>query len=144
MAEPRKKRLSASQEDYLEAILLEVRRRGTARVRDIAARLEVAMPSVTGALKALARRRLIHYSPYEQVTLTDRGRQQAERVAGRHRVLQRFFTEVLGVSRPVAAANACRIEHAVDETILQRMARWLDDAPGGRASGTAPGRRRRR
>ena len=116
-----RKRLTASQEDYLEAILLEIRQRGAARVRDVAGRLQVAMPSVTGALKTLAKRGLVNYRPYELVTLTERGRRLAEKIAGRHRALQAFFTDVLGVDAAAAERNACRIEHAVDDELLARL-----------------------
>jgi len=114
-------KLTASQEDYLEAVLLEVRRNGSARVRDVAARLDVAMPSVTGALKALAKRGLVNYQPYELITLTPRGRRLGEKVAGRHRALREFFTDVLGVEPATAERNACRIEHAVDDDLLERL-----------------------
>ena len=150
----RRKKLTASQEDYLEAILFEVRQSGSARVRDIAGRLGVAMPSVTGALRTLGERGLVNYSPYELVTLSGPGRRLAEKIAGRHRVLHRFFTEVLGVEEALAAENACRIEHAVDEAILERVRRLLAFVAGGgkkflaayrgfcaaQAGGTPPGR----
>lgn len=114
-------RLTSSQEDYLEAIWDLVRQDGSARVRDIAERLAVAMPSVTVALKALASRGLVEYEPYQQVTLTRRGKGQARRITRRHEVLRGFLVEVLDVDDPVAEANACRLEHAVDDAVLQRL-----------------------
>ena len=131
------RKLTASQEDYLEAILALTADRQAARVRDIARRLGVAMPSVTRALKGLARRRLVHYAPYEQVTLTDRGRTLAEGVRGQHRILVRFLTEVLGLDARTANANACRMEHAVDDRVLgqlQRLEEFVSDgSPAARA-----------
>ncbi len=100
---------------------MEIRQRGAARVRDVAGRLDVAMPSVTGALKTLAARGLVNYSPYELVTLTDDGRELAEQVAARHRALAEFFTDVLGIDPAAAERNACRIEHAVDDELLGRL-----------------------
>ncbi len=134
---PKSKKVTASQEDYLEAILLEIRQTGSARVRDIAARLDVAAPSVTGSLKTLAGRGLVNHSPYELVTLTDAGRDLAETVAGRHRVLQEFFTRVLGVDPAAAERNACRIEHAVDEDLLaglRSFVAFVADNPDARKS----------
>ena len=122
----RARKLSASQEDYLEAILSLTRDSGAARVRDIAERLGVAMPSVSGALKALARRKLVHYQPYELVTLSDRGGQLAEGIVRRHGVLRRFLTDVLGMDRPTAEANACRLEHAADDVLLQRLGWFVE------------------
>ncbi len=62
--------LSASLEDYLEAIFQIVAEKPAARVKDIAKKLNVAGPSVTGALQALTERKLINYAPYELITLT--------------------------------------------------------------------------
>ena len=70
--------LSRSLEDYLETILLLVRRKRVARVRDIAKRLNVGMPAVTAALKALSKRKLVNYDPYQVVTLTDRQQRRGQ------------------------------------------------------------------
>lgn len=113
--------LSSTQEDYLEAILVLVQRGHVARVRDIAKALRVGMPSVSTAVKALARRGLVNYDPYQFITLTDRGRAAAEEVSGRHHVLRSFLADVLGLDETVAEANACRMEHAIDEQVLQRL-----------------------
>ncbi len=120
------KTLSASLEDYLEAILLLVRENHVARVRDIAQKVDVGMPSVTAALKALAKRKLVNYDPYQVVTLTDRGRELAEGVSRRHVALRRFLTDVLGLDAEEAEANACRMEHAVDNQLLQRLGRFAE------------------
>jgi DtxR family Mn-dependent transcriptional regulator len=69
----------------------------------------------------LADRGLVHYDPYRQVTLTEPGRQAAEEITDRHRVLRRFLTRVLGVAPSVAEANACRMEHVVDNVVLDRL-----------------------
>ena len=113
--------LSPSLEDYLEAILLAVRKSRVARVRDIAKRLNVGMSAVTAALKALAKQELINYEPYQFITLTDRGREVANEISSRHRVLREFFTDVLGLDDETAEANACRMEHAADEALLDRL-----------------------
>ncbi len=116
--------LSASLEDYLEAIGILVRQHQVARVRDIAAHLKVGMPSVTAALKALSQRKLVNYEAYGFVTLTDEGAAAAESISGRHDDLQRFLGEVLGLDAATAEANACRMEHTVDEAVLARLRRF--------------------
>jgi len=113
--------LTASQEDYLEAILGLIRQTGNARVRDIARRLGVAKPSVTFALQGLARRHLVNYQPYQLVTLTERGTELAEQVRSRHRGLSRFLQDVLDVDEKIAEENACRIEHAVPDGLVRRL-----------------------
>ena len=127
-----RKKLTASLEDYLEAILFVVRQKRVARVRDIAGRVGVGMPSVTAALKTLSERKLVNYDPYQVVTLTDRGREVAEEISDRHFMLRRFLRDVLGLDSESAEANACRMEHAVDGALLERLTRFaefLDTCP---------------
>ena len=131
--------LSASLEDYLEAIFHLVVEKRAARARDIARALAVSRPSVTGALRALAERGLIHYAPYEIITLTRRGRTAARAVIRRHEALRRFFVEVLDVNAKDAESAACRMEHAVPSGILERLIRFLED----RASSHQPASVRR-
>jgi len=129
-----RKKLTRSLEDYLEAILVLVRQHRVARVRDIARRLHVGMPSVTAALKTLTRRKLVNYDPYQVVTLTDLGREQAEAVSMRHETLRRFLTDVLGLDADAADENACRMEHAIDQAVLDRLRQFSDFAEScGRA-----------
>jgi DtxR family transcriptional regulator, Mn-dependent transcriptional regulator len=113
--------LSASQEDYLEAILNVADRSNVARSTDIAVELGVAKPSVTGALKLLAQRGLVNYKPYGCVTLTQNGVSQAGRVAKRHEIIKSFFTEVLGVEMTIAQKAACKAEHLLGPVIISRM-----------------------
>lgn len=113
--------LTPSLEDYLEVIFHLVRENKVARAKDIAERMEVTKSSVTGALKHLAGKGMIHYDPYSFVTLTGRGEARAERIVGRHRALSRFLRETLGLSAKAADDNACRMEHAVDDQALERL-----------------------
>jgi len=118
--------LTKSMQDYLESILFLIRQNRVARVRDVAARLGVGMPAVTAALKVLSRRKLVNYDPYQYVTLTDRGRELAEEVSLRHHALRRFLTDILGLDGATAEANACRMEHAVDHDLLERLMEFVE------------------
>ena len=118
--------LSASLEDYLEAILSLVKGDSEAHVRDIAERLGVTMPSVTGALHSLAERNLVNYRPYGTVTLTGQGHRVAAGVWRRHQVFSEFFRGVLGLEGKLAEKNACRLEHAIDDEVLERLAGYID------------------
>lgn len=128
--------LSASQEDYLETILGLIHKTGAARVRDIAERLRVAKSSVTFALRSLAKHRLVNYEPYQLVSLTDEGRAMAERILRRHETISHFFTDTLGVDARVADADACRIEHAIGDGVMQRLTCFMEFM----ASSLAPAR----
>ena len=113
--------LTSALEDYLEAILGLVRKGHVARVRDIAKQLHVGMPSVTSALHALAKRKLVNYDPYQVITLTPLGEQVAQEISGRHNVIRKFLTDVLGLDGDSAEANACRMEHAIDQEAMERL-----------------------
>ena len=126
MVDTTRPKLTRSQEDYLEAIFALTRQSGAARVRDIAKRLTVTKSAVSAALKSLAKRGLVNYDPYELVTLTERGRVAASRVDWRHRTLKRFLVEVLGIDDERADTNACRMEHAMDDPVLQRLGRMTE------------------
>jgi DtxR family transcriptional regulator, Mn-dependent transcriptional regulator len=117
-------KLSPSLEDYLETVLILVRRGRVARVKDISAHLGVGKSSVTGALKTLAKRGLVNYEPYQFITLTEHGLELAQEVSARHVLLREFLCEVLGLDEDVAEANACRMEHAVDADLLERLGKF--------------------
>jgi len=124
--------LSESLEDYLEAIYQLEREAGSARPADIAARLKVSRPSVTGALRALSDRRLVHYAPYAAVALTSAGRKTAAEVARRHGILKEFLERVLSLPPGQAERAACRMEHVLDAEVLTRFlefARFTDSCP---------------
>ena len=118
--------LSESLEDYLETIFLLIRDRAVARSRDIAERMKVSRPSVTGALQALAERALVNYEPYGYVTLTPAGAAAAQKVLRRHEVLKDFLVKVLAIDAAEADANACRMEHAVSKGVVDRLVEFAE------------------
>jgi DtxR family Mn-dependent transcriptional regulator len=118
--------LSASLEDYLEAIYHIVDEKTAARPKDVSDRLGVSQPSVTSALHALADKRLVKHAPYDIVTLTEEGTRVARRIVHRHDVLREFFVKVLGIDEASAEDSACKVEHAVSEEILERLAQFVD------------------
>jgi DtxR family Mn-dependent transcriptional regulator len=118
--------LSASLEDYLEVIFHLEQSNRVARAKDIADQMNVQRASVTGALKALACRGLINYSPYSYITLTPPGRSIAKDIIRRHDTLKDFFVTALQMEPDDAEANACRIEHAIDPLAIDRLVRFLE------------------
>jgi DtxR family Mn-dependent transcriptional regulator len=118
--------LSASLEDYLEAIYNLLKGKGIARSKDIADRLGVTRASVTSALRNLAQKGLIHYKPYGFITLTEKGIRSAARIARRHRVLHSFFTDILGLEEDMSQKAACRAEHTLGSEIINRLTVFID------------------
>ncbi|MFZ7127299.1 MAG: DtxR family transcriptional regulator [Desulfobacterales bacterium] len=124
MSEPEE--LSASMEDYLEAIYHIVKEKHAARAKDIARSLKVNNSSVTGALRSLSEKGFINYAPYDVITLTPRGTHLAEDVVRRHEALMDFFTKVLCVDESEASEAACKMEHAVSRDIIDRLIRFVE------------------
>ncbi|MDP2898757.1 MAG: metal-dependent transcriptional regulator [bacterium] len=118
--------LSASLEDYLEAIYYLVTENRVARVRDISTRMGVNMSSVTGALRQLSSYNLVHYEPYEVITLTEAGIARAKEQVRRHTIVKNFLLNVLSLDPAVAEDNADRMEHAVDGETLERFVRFAE------------------
>ena len=120
------RKLSASLEDYLEAILNLSAHDKVARSKNIAEALDVSRSSVTGALRTLAEKELVNYKPYGFITLTDRGRAAAQKVARKHNIIKSFFVNVLGVEQDIAGKAACKAEHALGPQIVARLLNFIE------------------
>lgn len=118
--------LSNSQEDYLEAIYTIVEEKQAVRAKDISKRLKVNNSSVTGALKSLSEKGLVNYAPYDVITLTETGRTVAAEVSRRHVLLRKFFIDILGIAYGEAETAACKVEHALSDTIVDRLAKYIE------------------
>jgi DtxR family Mn-dependent transcriptional regulator len=129
------KDLSASLEDYLEAIFNIASRSNVARSKDIARLLGVSRSSVTGALRVLKDKGLANYKPYGYVTLTEEGQAAAAEVVKKHDVLKSFFIKVLCVDPNIAQKAACKAEHALGPNIIIRLLSFIEFVTEGNKSG---------
>jgi DtxR family Mn-dependent transcriptional regulator len=118
--------LSASQEDYLEAIYNVVNKKGAARAKDIARLRKVAASSVTAALRNLVRLGLVNHEPYDIVTLTKRGEELARSISSNHSVFRDFLITVLAIDPETADECACEIEHVIPEEVVKRFRQYLE------------------
>ena len=135
MAKDEKIQLSASLEDYIEAIFNLSGESKVARSKDIAEKLSVSKSSVTGALKLLKEKDLINYEPYGYVTLTKPGQVTAEEIVKKHNVLKSFFVDVLGVETDLAQKAACRTEHTLGPEIIARLLSFIKFVTGNNNNG---------
>ena len=111
---PEKRKIHASGEDYLEAVLILQKQKGTVRSVDVARHLEVTKPSVCNAVATLRDGGFLTMDEDYSLHLTDVGRDVAEQTYEKHR----FFTERLieaGVNPDTAERDACRIEHVISD-----------------------------
>ena len=100
-------------EDNLEVI--------QARIAD---RLRVSRPSVSEMIKRLTEERLILVTE-GHITLTDSGEELAQRVVRRHRIAERFMTDILGLSWALAHREAGRWEHVMSDAVEEAMRQKL-------------------
>jgi len=124
---PRKrKRITVSMEDYIEAIYLLCLKNGHTRVKDIAKKLKVKASSVSEILDKLKERELIEHEKYGLITLTEKGRKVAEEIYHKHQVLLSFLVEVLGVDPKVAEKDACAMEHSISPQTLEKLVAFVE------------------
>ena len=134
--------LTRSVEDYLKSIFHLTNQGGFATTSDIAAMLEIAPPSVSGMVKRLSETGLIEHVPYRGVQLTPQGRRAALQMIRRHRILEVYLTQQLGYDWGDVHEEAERLEHAVSEKLIEKMAGALGDPrydPHGAPIPTAAG-----
>ena len=113
-----------SAENYLETILMLKDRLGQVRSIDIANELSFSKPSVSIAMKNLLTGGYIEMGRDGLITLTDSGREIAERIYERHRLLTRWLVDA-GVDPEIAAQDACRIEHDLSPETFEVIKRYI-------------------
>jgi DtxR family Mn-dependent transcriptional regulator len=114
-------------QDYLKAIHSLGGAEHVVTPVEIAARLQVRAPSVTGMLKRLAEAGLIRYESGHGARLTELGISEARRVIRRHRLLELFLTRVLGLDWSEVDAEADALEHAISPRLEQAIAAHLGE-----------------
>jgi DtxR family Mn-dependent transcriptional regulator len=110
---------------YLEAIYY-IRAEGDAvRSARLADWLSVSRPTVTVALRRMTREGMVRLNAHKEIELTARGDRAAAAIVRRHRIMERWLTDVLGLDWVTADAEAERLEHAVSEVVEETLYRSL-------------------
>ena len=121
-----KKPLTSVMEDYLEAIVELDEDKKAVRVKDIAKRMAVKMPSVSSMLKTLNDRGLVNYEKYEYVELTKDGADIGKEMRRRHEILLRFLTDILKIEFEIADEEACKMEHTLSYSTLESLVSFME------------------
>lgn len=106
---------------YLEAIYYVLAEGEAVRPARLADWLGVSRPTVTSALRRMIRDDMIRFNSRREVELTDAGEQAASAIVRRHRIMERWLTDVLGMDWVGADMEAARLEHAVSDRVAQRL-----------------------
>lgn len=100
----------------------------------IAERMEVSAPTVTEAVKRMERDGYVEHNANREIDLTERGRVLALSLMRRHRMVERWLTDVLGLDWASAHEEAHKLEHAISEVVAERIWRSMgcpDSCPHG-------------
>ena len=116
--------MSEKEEDYLKAIYKIVKRRGFARSVEISEMLDVKPASVTDMLKKLQSKGFIIYEKYRGILLTPRGKEIAEKLYEREKVIEEFF-RIFGVQEENAEIMANKVEHYIDDESFERIEKFV-------------------
>ena len=120
------KALTSVMEDYLEAIFDLDKEKKVVRVKDIAKRMKVKMPTVSCMLRTLNERGLVNYEKYEYVELTKKGEYVGKEMRRRHETLLRFLSEILHVEYNTADGEACKMEHVLSSATLNSLIDFME------------------
>ncbi|MDE6036410.1 MAG: metal-dependent transcriptional regulator [Ruminococcus sp.] len=107
-------------ENYLETILILSQKQPNVHAIDICSYLGYSRPTISIILKKMKEENLVLVDEDNHITLTEKGREVAENIYDRHKVLSELFM-LLGVSHDNAVEDACKIEHDLSEETFGRL-----------------------
>lgn len=113
-------RIQESGEMYLETILLLSQKSGHVRAIDVGEEMGYSKPSVSRAMGLLKNGGFIVVDADGAITLTDAGREIAEKIYARHTLLTKFLIS-LGVDEETASEDACKMEHSISDTSFEAI-----------------------
>ncbi|MBN1403902.1 MAG: metal-dependent transcriptional regulator [Opitutales bacterium] len=114
---------SPTVENYVKEIFLAQQRLGSASVPmgAVAKAMDVTPGTATAMLKSLAQSGLAEYEPRKGARLSDKGRRLALKMIRKHRIIELFLVEQLGLDWGAVHKEAERMEHAISEVVLACM-----------------------
>ena len=119
--------LTKSLEDYLEAIKILSLDKKVVRVKDISELLNVKSASVVNALNILKGKGYIKQEKYGYIELTEKGNKEAKRILKKHKIIFKFLTGILNVSKESAEKDACKIEHIISKETFEKLVKFLEN-----------------
>jgi DtxR family Mn-dependent transcriptional regulator len=106
---------------YLEAIYYMEAEGELVRSARLADWLGVSRPTVTVALRRMTRDGMVRLNGRKEIELAERGRRAAAAIVRRHRIMERWLTDALGLDWVTADEEAARLEHAVSDVVEHRL-----------------------
>lgn len=126
---------SENTEQYLKTIYKLTEDGGAARTNDIAAALEIAPASVTEMLHKLDEQGYIKHESYKGAVLRSKGMKIAKKITRKHRLLERFLADFVGIKGRSTHEQACKMEHALTDEAEHNLCQMMhrpQECPEGR------------
>ncbi|MEA2071249.1 MAG: metal-dependent transcriptional regulator [Asgard group archaeon] len=117
--------LTTREEEYIQIIARISEKKGYAKVKEIAEKLDVSYPSVSEMLNKLKEKGYLDLEPYTPVTLTPKGKKKFQELEKYHEQLTRFLV-CIRVDEEIAFKDACKVEHYLNEETLERLSLFMD------------------
>lgn len=122
-------RIQESGEMYLETILRLSQKSGHVRAIDVGEEMGYSKPSVSRAMSLLKEGGYIVIDRDGAITLTDVGRELAEKIYARHTLLTNFLISI-GVDEETATEDACKMEHSISDKSFEAIQKLVEKNNG--------------
>ena len=123
-------KLTNVQKEYLKTIYLLEKSEKEVRVTDIANKLNKTKPTVNYAINSLKEEKLINYEVYGPITLTNLGKNAAEKVLEAYDIVCLFFTEILKMDKEEAEHEANKIKATLKDETINKLAKYTNETLG--------------
>lgn len=120
------KEISENIEEYLEVLYRNGSHKEQVSTTTLSKNLKIAPGSVTQMLKKLEKLGYIEYIPYQGAILTDKGMKIAQKITRKHRILEKFLSDVLNISEDNIHSQACDMEHSLSDEAERALCRLLE------------------
>ena len=117
--------IQESGEMYLETILVLSKKNQFVRSIDVGEYMGYSKPSVSRAIGLLKKGGYVTSDSDGHLSLTDEGRELAEKIYSRHNILTRFLVS-LGVSEEAASEDACKMEHVISDESMEAIEKFIN------------------
>ena len=117
--------IQESGEMYLETILVLTKKNQFVRAIDVGEYMGYSKPSVSRAIGLLKNGGYVTSDRDGHLSLTEEGRELAEKIYARHIILSRFL-ESIGVSKETASEDACKMEHVISDESIEAIEKFIN------------------
>ena len=120
-------KISENIEEYLEVLYRNGSNGEQVSTTMLSKELGIAPGSVTQMLKKLESLGYINYTPYKGATLTEEGMKIAQKITRKHRILEKFLTDVLKIKEENVHNQACEMEHTLSDEAERALCNMLNN-----------------